>query len=54
LVFIGVGLFPKLACHRQDIDVHGFPPGHFIAGLMQLPVMTSAQGHGELVADFDP
>ena len=26
---------------------------HFIAGLMQLPVMTAAEGYGELVADFE-
>ena len=28
------------------------PPGDLIAGLMQLPMMTAAKGHGELVADF--
>jgi hypothetical protein len=29
------------------------PPSHLIAGLMQLPMMTSAEGHGELVAHFE-
>jgi hypothetical protein len=49
-----MGLFPKLARDRQSINVDSFPPGSLVAGLMQLPVMTPAQRHGELIADFDP
>jgi len=47
-----MGLFPKLPddLHRFDIEVS--PPGHLVAGLMQLPVMTSTEGDGELIADF--
>ena len=29
------------------------PPGHFIAGLMQLPMMAAAERHRELIADFE-
>jgi hypothetical protein len=28
------------------------PPGYFVAGLVQLPMMTAAERYGELVADF--
>ena len=47
-----MGLFPKLPGDLQRFDVEVSPPGHLIAGLMQLPVMTAAEGNGELVADF--
>ena len=46
-------LFPKLLGDWQGIDLQIFPPGHFIAGLMQLPMMTAAERYGELVADFE-
>jgi hypothetical protein len=49
-----VRLFPKLVCDRQGIDFQIFPPGQFIAGLMQLSMMASAEGYSELVADFKP
>ena len=42
----------SLSGDLQRFDVEVFPPGHFIAGLMQLPVMTAAERNGELVADF--
>ena len=29
------------------------PPGNFIAGLVQLPMMTAAERHSEFVADFE-
>ena len=47
-----MGLFPKLSGDVQRFDVEVSPPGHLIAGLVQLPVMASAEGDGELVADF--
>ena len=46
-------LLPKPLGNRQGIDVEALPPGHLIAGLMQLPMMTAAEGDGELVADFE-
>ena len=47
-----MGLFPKPLGDLQRFDVEVAPPGHFIAGLVQLPVMTAAERNGELVADF--
>ena len=29
------------------------PPSHLIAGLMQLPMVTAAEGYGEFVADLE-
>ena len=46
-------LLPKILGDRQRIDVARLPPGHFIAGLMQLPVMAAAERHRELIADFE-
>ena len=46
-------LLPQSLGDRQGIDFEIPPPSHFIAGLMQLAVMTAAEGHGELVADFE-
>ena len=34
----------------ERLDVELLPPGGLVAGLMQLAVMTSAEGHGELIA----
>jgi hypothetical protein len=47
-----MGLFPKMLGGFQRIDFESFPPCNFIAGLMKLPVMASAEWHGELIADF--
>ena len=44
---------PKPLGIWQGIDVEAFPPSHFIAGLMQLPMMTAAERYGELVADLE-
>jgi hypothetical protein len=44
---------PKSLGNLQCFDFQILPPRHFIAGLMQLPVMTAAERHGELVADFE-
>jgi hypothetical protein len=46
-------LLPQSLGDRQGIDFEIPPPSHFIAGLMQLAVMTAAEGYSELVADFE-
>ena len=46
-------LLPKLLGDGQGIDFQVLPPSYFIAGLMQVPMMTAAQRHCELVADFE-
>ena len=46
-------LLPKRLGDLQRLDVEPLPPGDFIAGLMQLPVMTAAERNGELVADLE-
>ena len=46
-------LLPQPFGDWQGIDLQTFPPGHLIACLMQLPMMTAAKGYGELVADFE-
>ena len=46
-------LFPKPIGDLQRFEVELLPPSHFVAGLMQLPVMTAAEGYGELVADLE-
>ena len=47
-----MALLPKRPGDLQRFDLEVLPPGHLIAGLMQLPVMTAAERNGELVADF--
>ncbi len=47
-----MGLLPKSFGDVECFDLEALPPGHLIAGLMQLPVMTAAERNGELVADF--
>ena len=47
-----MGLLPETSGDRQRFDLEVSPPGHFIAGLVQLPMMTAAERDGELVADF--
>ena len=46
-------LLPELLGDWQGIDFQILPPGYFIAGLMQLAMMTAAERHRELVADFE-
>ena len=48
-----VRLIPKPLGDLERLDLEAFPPGHFIAGLMQLSMVTAAKGYGELVADFE-
>ena len=47
-----MAFLPQALGNLQGIDFQTLPPSHLIAGLMQLPMMTAAEGDGELVADF--
>lgn len=47
-----MGFFAKVLGGFQRIDFESVPPHNFIAGLMKLPVMASAEWHCELIADF--
>jgi len=53
LLLIATGLFPKLPSERQCIDIECLPPGHLIAGLMKLSMMTATKRDGELITDFE-
>ena len=48
-----MGLFPKLAGDGEGIDFECLPPNHFVASVVQLSMMPSAEGHREFIADFD-
>ena len=48
-----MGLPPKTSGDLQRIDLQVLPPGHLIAGLMQLSMMATTERHGELVADLE-
>ena len=48
-----MALLPKSLGDLERFDFEILPPSHFIAGLMQLPVMTPAERDSELVADFE-
>jgi hypothetical protein len=45
--------FPKASRNFQGIHSVTIPPRAFIAGLVQLSVMPSAQRDGELIAHFE-
>lgn len=45
-------LLPKPFGDLERIDLEVLPPGHLIADLMQLPMMSAAERDGELIADF--
>ena len=47
-----MGLHPKVLGGLQGIDPEVFPPGLLIARLMQLSMVTTAERHGEFIADF--
>jgi hypothetical protein len=47
-----MSLLPKILCGRQRIDLEVFPPADFITSLMQLPMMSTAEGDREFIADF--
>ena len=46
-------LLPKPLRDLQRIDFEILPPGNFIAGLMQLPMMTTAKRDGKFVTYFE-
>ena len=46
-------LLPKALGRFERVDLVIGPPGFFIGGLVQLPVMAAAERYGELVADFE-
>ena len=48
-----VRLLPKTLGSFERVDLEILPPGFFIGGLVQLPVMAAAERYGELVADFE-
>ena len=52
--FVRVCLFPQLPCEGEGVDIEGLPPGNFVTGLVELPMMSTTDRDGELVADFDP
>ena len=46
-------LLPQLPRDAQRVDFKFIPPGHFISGLVQLPMMAAAERDGKLVAHLD-
>ena len=48
-----MAFLPKSLGNWQGVDVEALPPGHFIASLMQLTMMTAAERNSEFVADFE-
>ena len=49
-----VRLLPKSFGDLERVDIEIPPPCRLIAGLMQLPVMTTAEGHRKFIADLHP
>ena len=49
----GPALLPETLSDLEGFDIEIMPPGHFIAGLMQLSMMTSAERYSKFVADFE-
>jgi hypothetical protein len=47
-----MAFFPQVLGGLHWLDPQICPPGHFVAGLMQLPMMTAAERYSEFVADF--
>ena len=47
-------IVPKSLGNRQWIDTQIIPPVDFLASLMELPMMDTAERNGELVADLEP
>src|SRR4029077_12816122 len=44
---------PKDPCDFHGINLQVLPPSNFIASLMHLSMVTSAERHGELIADLE-
>ena len=53
LIRRGMRFFPETSRNFQGIHSMAVPPGAFIAGLVQLPVMPAAQGDRELIAHLE-
>ena len=47
-----MGLLPKPFGDLEYVDIETLPPGDLITGLMQLPVMTTAERYCEFIADL--
>ena len=45
-------LLPQSFGDLERVNVETLPPDDLIADLMQLPVMTTAEGHCEFIADL--
>ncbi len=45
---------PQLLRYRQRIEVELLPPCAFVAALMKFTVVSTAEWHRELIADFAP
>ncbi|MGB8392937.1 MAG: hypothetical protein WCE27_04780 [Pseudolabrys sp.] len=50
---LGMALLPKMLGHLKRIDLPFPPPGHLVARLMELTMVTTAERHGEHVTDFE-
>jgi hypothetical protein len=50
----GVHFQPKLSCGSEGIYSCSLPPSDFVSTSMNFSMMSTAQGNGELVADFTP
>jgi hypothetical protein len=48
-----VGLGPKFARDANRVDACGGPPSGFIAGAVGFAMMSTAERHGEFVADLE-
>ena len=48
-----MAFFPEPLGDLEWLNLEVFPPNDFVAGLMQLPMMTAAERDGELVADLE-
>ena len=44
---------PKGARHANRVDARCGPPAGFVSGAVQLAMMSTAERHGELVADLE-
>jgi len=47
-----MGLLPKSFGNCERVDIQSFPPRLFIAGLVQLPVVSATERDRKLVAHF--
>ena len=45
---------PSMQGARKRVDFELLPPGNFISGLMELPVVAPAERNGEFIADLEP